>query len=83
MRRVRSSYAAQRGSSRTYMGKVNPAGLADDLETSAVNYEDFFENAAVGLHVVDGDGLIVHANSAELSLLGYEPGDYIGHEIAG
>ncbi|RVD57583.1 PAS domain S-box protein [Mesorhizobium sp. M2D.F.Ca.ET.185.01.1.1] len=65
------------------MGRKGPAGLADDLESSAVNYEDFFENAAVGLHVVDGDGRIVHANSAELKLLGYEPDDYIGKEIAG
>src|SRR4051794_14267516 len=33
--------------------------LAEDLE-------DFFENAAVGLHVVAGDGTILRANRAEL-----------------
>lgn len=47
-----------------------------------MNYEDFFENGGVGLHVVDETGQILHANKAELSLLGYEASDYIGHDIA-
>lgn len=62
------------------MAKTRPSGLVDDLVS--VNYEDFFENAAVGLHIVDADGRIVHANSAELRMLGYEPAEYIGQEIA-
>lgn len=62
------------------MVEMRPSGLADDLVS--VDYEDFFENAAVGLHIVDADGRIVHANSAELRLLGYEPAEYIGQEIA-
>ncbi len=47
---------------------------ADDLN-------DFFENAAVGLHWVNGDGIIIRANRAELDLLGYTPDEYIGHHI--
>jgi PAS domain S-box-containing protein len=43
---------------------------------------DFLENAAVGLHKVDANGVITWANRAELELLGYEPGDYIGHPAA-
>lgn len=62
------------------MAKTKPSGLVDDLVS--VNYEDFFENAAVGLHIVDADGRIVHANSAELGMLGYEPAEYVGQEIA-
>jgi PAS domain S-box-containing protein/excisionase family DNA binding protein len=43
---------------------------------------DFFENAVEGLHKVGPDGRIIWANKAELDLLGYEPDEYIGHDIA-
>lgn len=48
---------------------------------SAVDYEDFFENGGIGLHMVDAEGKILHANKAELNLLGYEADDYIGRDI--
>jgi PAS domain S-box-containing protein len=44
--------------------------------------EDFFENGAVGLHLVDGRGRVLRANRAELELLGYAPDEYIGRPIA-
>ncbi|MER9298591.1 PAS domain S-box protein [Mesorhizobium sp. M0621] len=47
-----------------------------------IDYQDFFENGGIGLHIVDGAGLILHANKAELNLLGYEAPDYIGRDIA-
>jgi PAS domain S-box-containing protein len=43
---------------------------------------DFFENGSLPLHLVSGDGTILHANRAELELLGYEPDEYIGRHIA-
>lgn len=43
---------------------------------------DFVDNAAVALHWVARDGIILWANRAELSLLGYSPDEYIGHHIA-
>ncbi|WP_245508994.1 PAS domain S-box protein [Mesorhizobium sp. M4B.F.Ca.ET.019.03.1.1] len=43
--------------------------------------EDFFENAAVSLHLVSNDGTILRANRAELDLLGYAPEEYIGRNI--
>jgi PAS domain S-box-containing protein len=43
---------------------------------------DFFENAAVGLHWVGPDGKIVRVNQAELDLLGYTRDEYLGHHIA-
>ena len=49
--------------------------LEDDLV-------DFFENGVVGLHFVDGNGIVVRANRAELDLLGYTPEEYIGHHIS-
>jgi PAS domain S-box-containing protein len=44
--------------------------------------EDFFENAAVGLHIVDHRGIIVRANTAELAMLGYRSEEYIGRHIS-
>lgn len=43
---------------------------------------DFFENAAESIHKVDAEGIIIWANKAELSLLGYEPHEYIDHHIS-
>jgi PAS domain S-box-containing protein len=44
--------------------------------------EDFFESAAVPLHWVGRDGVILRANRAELELLGYAPEEYVGKPIA-
>jgi PAS domain S-box-containing protein len=43
---------------------------------------DFFENAPVALHLVDREGIIIHANKAELALLGYSREEYVGHKIS-
>jgi PAS domain S-box-containing protein len=42
---------------------------------------DFFDNGAVPLHLVDGDGRILYANKAELALLGYTSEEYLGRHI--
>jgi PAS domain S-box-containing protein len=52
------------------------------LQEREVQLNDFLENAAVGMHWVAEDGAILWANKAELSLLGYEPHEYIGHHIS-
>jgi PAS domain S-box-containing protein len=44
--------------------------------------EDFFENGAVGLHLVDRNGIILRANRAELELLGYGKDEYVGRKIS-
>lgn len=43
---------------------------------------DFIENANEGLHRVGPDGTILWANRAELEMLGYERGEYIGRSIS-
>jgi PAS domain S-box-containing protein len=48
---------------------------------AALDFEDFFENGSVCLHFVDADGVILHANKAELELLGYSPDEYVGRHI--
>ncbi|TPI32414.1 PAS domain S-box protein [Mesorhizobium sp. B3-2-1] len=44
-------------------------------------FEDFFENAAVPLHLVANDGTILRANRAELDMLGYTADEYVGRSI--
>jgi PAS domain S-box-containing protein len=43
---------------------------------------DFFETAAIGLHWVGPDGMILRVNQAELDLLGYRREEYVGRPIA-
>jgi PAS domain S-box-containing protein len=59
--------------------------VRDQMEAiarSERDLNDFFENAAVGLHLVNGDGIIVRANRTELELLGYTASEYIGQPVA-
>lgn len=57
--------------------------FGDDLADGQLfDYEDFFENATVPLHLVGSDGTILKANKAELSLLGYSHAEYVGQPIA-
>ena len=44
--------------------------------------QDYVENAAIALHWVDANGIILWANQAELDLLGYEKEEYVGHHIS-
>lgn len=56
--------------------------LENDIRKTGADLEDFFENSAIGLHIVSGEGIILRANKAELSLLGYEADEYVGRHIA-
>ncbi|MDB5413858.1 MAG: signal transduction histidine kinase [Rubritepida sp.] len=55
--------------------------LEQEVVRQRDDLDDFFENSAVGLHIVSGDGTILRANKAELDLLGYAPEEYIGRPI--
>ncbi|WP_460076474.1 PAS domain-containing sensor histidine kinase [Pseudomonas sp. H2_C01] len=55
--------------------------MAEELRRKSDDLEDFFENSAVGLHIVSGEGIILRANKAELTLLGYSADEYIGRHI--
>lgn len=55
--------------------------IAEELRRKSSDLEDFFENSAVGLHIVSGEGIILRANKSELSLLGYSANEYIGRHI--
>ncbi len=45
------------------------------------NLDDFFNNAAMGLHWVNEDGIILKANRYEMGMLGYASEEYVGHKI--
>ena len=51
------------------------------LQEQKDELEEFFENAAMGIHLVGRDGKILKANKAELELLGYSREEYIGKDI--
>ncbi len=53
----------------------------EDLRRRDAELTDFFENAAVALHWVGPDGVILRVNQAELDLLGYTREEYVGHYI--
>lgn len=44
--------------------------------------QDYVDNAVIGLHWVDADGIIKWANKAELDMLGYTEAEYIGQHIS-
>jgi PAS domain S-box-containing protein len=52
------------------------------LQEREAELSDFLENAVIGIHWVAADGTILWANKAELSLLGFERHEYIGHHIS-
>ncbi|HEY2765463.1 MAG TPA: PAS domain-containing protein [Pseudonocardiaceae bacterium] len=42
---------------------------------------DYLDNAAIGLHWVDGNTTILWANPADYEPLGYSAEEYLGHSI--
>lgn len=54
----------------------------DQVRRKIAELEDFFENSAIGLHIVSSDGIIRRANKAELALLGYSADEYVGRHVA-
>lgn len=56
--------------------------IEEELQRKSQELEDFFENGAVGLHIVSSEGIILRANKAELDLLGYTREEYVGRHIA-
>jgi PAS domain S-box-containing protein len=56
--------------------------MQEQLRRKSADLEDFFENSAIGLHIVSGEGIITRANKAELALMGYTAEEYMGRHIA-
>jgi PAS domain S-box-containing protein len=56
--------------------------LEASLAEREMELADFLDNAVVGLHKIDANGMVMWANRAELDLLGYKADEYIGRPIA-
>jgi len=56
--------------------------LEQSLRRSEQELADFFDSAALRLHWISPDGIILRVNQAELHLLGYTRDEYLGHHIA-
>ncbi len=52
------------------------------LRRAREELSDFFENAAIAIHSVGPDGVVLRVNRAELELLGYRAEEVVGHRIA-
>lgn len=64
---ISSNSRARDGDGRVVGGDGSPFRAA----SHNTDFEDLFANATVALHIVGPEGRILHANSAELKLLGY------------
>ena len=56
--------------------------MEKELDWKSRQLQDYVDNAAIGLHWVDANGIIKWANAAELDMLGYSADEYIGHHIS-
>jgi len=82
IRALRDRNGAIEGAINCFQDITSYHAVAEELQRRNEDLEDFFNNGAVGLHIVNGEGIIVRANQAELSLLGYSADEYIGRHIA-
>jgi PAS domain S-box-containing protein len=61
--------------------KLDRVSVDTALAVSQQGISDFMQNALIGIHWVDKDGMVVWANHAELEMLGYESEEYIGRSL--
>jgi PAS domain S-box-containing protein len=61
--------------------KLDRVSVDTALAVSQQGISDFMQNALIGIHWVDRDGIVVWANRAELEMLGYESDEYIGQAL--
>ena len=63
---------------RVELMKLDRESVNTALAISQQGISDFMQNALIGIHWVDRDGIVVWTNRAELEMLGYEAEEYIG-----
>ncbi|MEO6057445.1 MAG: PAS domain S-box protein, partial [Gemmatimonadales bacterium] len=89
---VRAEEEAVKAEEATAEAEIAAQDAADALEAqlqaeralrrSEEALADFFDNASTPLHWVGADGIIIRANQAELTMLGYQHDEYVGRHIA-
>jgi PAS domain S-box-containing protein len=58
------------------------AARIQELDEKLLWYVGMFEDAPVGYHEVDSEGIIIRINQTELSMLGYEEREVVGRHAA-
>ncbi len=61
--------------------KLDRESVDTALAISQQGISDFMQNALIGIHWVDKDGIVVWANRSELEMLGYQSEEYIGRSL--
>lgn len=79
---VRNEYGEQVGVINCFHEITDQKRTEKELFRKTTELQDYVDNSNIGLHWVDGDGIIVWANKAELDLLGYSREEYIGQSIS-
>lgn len=82
IRALRDRHGRIQGAINCFQDISAQKALENAIRQHSRDLEDFFENSAVGLHIVGSDGTILRANRAELDLLGYAADEYVGRHIA-
>lgn len=56
--------------------------LNNELRVQVTELRDFIDNASIPLHWVNGSGIVVWVNQAELDMLGYSKEEVINHHVS-
>ncbi|HWI35106.1 MAG TPA: PAS domain S-box protein [Burkholderiales bacterium] len=79
---MRDENGAVRGAVNVFLDTTALQQAKNELLRRTRQLSAFLETAAIALHRVGPDGIILWANEAELQMLGYPREEYIGHHIA-
>ncbi|MCT7377306.1 PAS domain-containing sensor histidine kinase [Chelativorans salis] len=82
IRVLRDGHGRIQGAINCFQDVSAQKAMEEEVRRKSADLEDFFENSAVGLHLVNREGIIQRANKAELALLGYTAEEYVGRHIA-
>lgn len=82
IRALRDHHGNIQGAINCFQDITAHKAMEEEVRRKNKSLEDFFENSAVGLHIVSSEGIILRANQAELDLLGYNADEYVGRHIA-
>jgi PAS domain S-box-containing protein len=79
---IRNSFGKIIGASKIARDITERKRAAEAARRAELEFRDFVENASVGMHWVDADGIIVWANRTEMDMLGFTREEYIGRHVA-
>lgn len=79
---IRDEQGDQVGMINCFYDITDQKKIEKELLRKTAELQDYVDNANIGLHWVDANGIIKWANKAELNLLGYTKEEYIGQHIS-